>query len=367
MSITTEATGLIYRNPRPSLRAIHAWHPTVTLLESGDMLAAFDLGQGCESLDYCTHLSRSVDSGATWESPRTFLPDCPTRRANTVARIRAIQDGTVVALGGYLYRDDDDRGVVNPENLGYTSMELFVSRSGDGGQTWETPAVIAPPLEGPSWEICHSVVELNDGRWLAPMSTWKGWEGEAPNGMKAVALVSHDRGRTWPDYITVMDDYVNGLCHFEQSLVELPDGRLLAVAWALHVESGETRSTPYAISQDGRTFRSPRPTGLRGQTAKIIALRDGRILCVYRRHDKPGLWAALARIEGDDWVNLAEAPLWEGATSGMSGAAKPGEEITELRFGFPNLTLLPDGKVFVAFWCQEDCIGNIRWLRLRME
>ena len=366
MSITIESTGLVYRNPHPNLRAVNAWHPTVTRLPNGVLLCAFDLGQGCESMDYCTHLSRSQDGGNTWETPQEFLADCATPYANTLARIRAVSDGTVVALGGHLYRDDPKKGFVNPENLGYTAMDLFLSRSKDNGQTWETPRIIEPPLLGPSWEICHSIVELDDGRWLAPMSTWKGWNGEAPNGMRAVALISHDRGETWPEYLDVMDDYANGIIHFEQSLVQLQDGRLLAIAWALHEASGETRPSPYVTSEDGRTFGPPRLTGFHAQTAKLSVLADGSVLCLYRRHDRPGLWSNLARIEGDEWINLDETLLWSGAESGMRGETTPGAEMKELRFGFPNMVLLPDGSMFVVFWCQEDCINNIRWMKVRV-
>jgi hypothetical protein len=28
------------------------------------------------------------------------------------------------------------------------------------------------------------------------------------------------------------------------------------------------------------------------------------------------------------------------------------------------MVLEPDGSVFLVFWCEEDCIKNIRWLRL---
>jgi hypothetical protein len=28
------------------------------------------------------------------------------------------------------------------------------------------------------------------------------------------------------------------------------------------------------------------------------------------------------------------------------------------------MTLLPGGEVFAVFWCQEDCINNVRWVRL---
>ena len=100
------------------------------------------------------------------------------------------------------------------------------------------------------------------------------------------------------------------------------------------------------------------------KTAKILALRDGRILCMYRRHDRSGLWANLVRIEGDDWVNLAEVPIWEGASSGMAGEEATGEELSQLQFGYPSMVQLPDGDVFAVFWCMEDGIQNIRWFRL---
>ena len=41
------------------------------------------------------------------------------------------------------------------------------------------------------------------------------------------------------------------------------------------------------------------------------------------------------------------------------------EELAQLKFGFPQMVLEPDGAVFLVFWCEEDCIKNIRWLRIR--
>ena len=66
-------------------------------------------------------------------------------------------------------------------------------------------------------------------------------------------------------------------------------------------------------------------------------------------------------------MNLEEARLWEGASSGMSGQAATGEELSQLRFGYPGMIQLPDGDVFAVFWCMEDYVQNIRWFRLRVE
>ncbi len=359
-------TGIVYRNPAPHLRAIHAMHPTLAQSPDGELVAAFDLGQGPESFDYAPHVARSGDGGRTWSAPARMFTDDHPRRCTHLARIGSTRDGALTAIGARLFRDSDEEGLVNRANFGYVPMDLLFLSSRDKGRTWDGPRVIQPPLVGPSFEICHPIRERVDGTLIAPMSTWKGWDGAAPNGMKAIALVSRDGGRSWPEYIDVMDDWANGVMHLEQSVVELADGRLLAVAWAFHEQSGKSLPTPYAICSDGRTFGPRRATGLKGQTAKLLALPDGKVLMLYRRDDKPGLWANLSRLDGSEWVNLEEAPMWQGAASGMRGEAAAGQELSDLRFGFPNLLLLRDGSVMAAFWCREDCISNIRWLRLRV-
>ena len=228
---------------------------------------------------------------------------------------------------------------------------------------WQGPSNVTTPLEGPAFEVCHAIVQLADRRWLAPTQTWPAWDGRSPHGWKAIALVSSDEGRTWPTFLTVFDASPERIIHFEQSLVQLADGRLLAVAWAYDPHTRATLPTPYAISADGKTFSVSRPTGLRGQTAKLLALRDGRILCVYRSDDRPGLWAQLARLDGDRWINLEEHALWVGeSNSGRSMTTS--DQLSSLKFGFPNMVELPGGNVKLVFWCVENGTHNIRWFDL---
>jgi len=125
--------------------------------------------------------------------------------------------------------------------------------------------------------------------------------------------------------------------------------------------------TPYALSNGTGHFGPPGPTGLDAQTAKIIRLGDGRIFCLYRRHGKPGLWATVARIEEDRWINVEETLVWQGAPSGMNGNEAIGEELGALEFGYPSMIELPDGEIFAVFWCLEDHVRNIRWVRIRLR
>jgi hypothetical protein len=42
-------------------------------------------------------------------------------------------------------------------------------------------------------------------------------------------------------------------------------------------------------------------------------------------------------------VNLETARLWAGQPSGMTGATNPGEELAQLKFGFPQAVVEPGG------------------------
>src|SRR5690606_207063 len=230
--IALEETGIVYRNPKPYLRAVHAWHPSLVALGTDELLAAFDLGQAVESLDYRTYVARSQDRGRTWSDPVPLFDDPSPRRCTHSVRIGKVSEGLVVGFGGRYHRDDPEEGLVNRANLGYVPMDLLLLRSHDGGRSWEGPQVIEPPVVGPSFEICHRIIETRDGRWLAPTHHWRGWNGEEPNGMKAIALVSRDRGETWPESLVVCDQYAEGVFSWEQGLTELADGRLLGIVWS---------------------------------------------------------------------------------------------------------------------------------------
>jgi hypothetical protein len=359
------ATGLVYSNPKSHLRAIHAWHPSLVKLGDRELLCAFDLGQAVESFDYRTYFSRSTDGGITWNAPARLFHDPVDRPTTHTARISCMNDGTLMAVGARFYRDDPEHGLTNRETLGYVPLDLILLRSGDAGRTWHGPEVIAPPLIGPTFEVCHSIVELADGRLLLPTQTWPDWDGRAPHGMKAIALVSHDRGARWTEYLDVFDGTSRGIIHFEQSIVQLHDGRLLAVAWAYDAATRTTLPTPFTISSDGGRFSPPQLTGLRGQTAKLLALDDRHVLCAYRRDDKPGLWAQMARIEGTSWVNLTELLLWQGADA-TPQSQNTSEQLSGLKFGYPGLVRTAPNEVMIVFWCNENGLNKIRWFRLRI-
>ncbi len=360
-------TGILYRNPIPHVHSVHAYFPSVISMDNGEMLATAVLGEAFEAPNLHTQVFRSLDMGETWTQEGPLCPDTRDRLLSDASRLTALDGGDMVV---FTIRHDrtehPHEGLTNPETLGFVPTEPLLFRSADYGRTWAAPEVITPPLEGPSFELCCPITVLRDGRWVLPTSTWQAWDGHCPNGIRTIAMISRDTGRTWPEYWDVMVEPGAKTYFWESKIIELPDGRQLAVAWAYDAVAEKDRSNQYVLSSDGgRTWSPPASTGIQGQTLTPMVLEDGRILCVYRRMDTPGLWACLAHLDADTWVTEEQTPVWGAETRGLTGASgNMSQNFTVLRFGAPCLTRCPDGTIFMAFWCYEDWVSVIRWFKL---
>jgi hypothetical protein len=366
-TITAVAQGIVYRNPQPYLRSIVAYHPSLVLLSQSEFVATFDLGQAVESLDYHTVVARSQDGGQTWRLEGKILQEPPPLSSHII-RASRLADGSLVGLGALFHRDNPFMGLLNPETSGFVPTDLFLVRSEDGGRSWTEPQTITPPLVGPCWEVCHPIVELRGGRWMAPVGTWRGWQGESPSGEQTVALFSDDQGKNWSKFVRIFDGRQSGRSHLEVSAVELDDDRILAVSWVHDLTHNQNFPTEYSLSQSGgENFSEPMLTGFRAQTCKFIQLRNGLLFAAFRDTERPGLWGALARLEGNRWISINEVSLWQGAAAGMQGRSNSAQELSALKFGSPSIKQLSTGEVLLLFWCQEECVTGIRWIRVQIE
>lgn len=368
LPLSAIGTGWIYRNSAPHLYARHAWYPSVVALPDTSLLATFVVGSAMESLDCSVHLARSVDGGRTWshEGPlHRKAADC-----TETCRVTQLRDGRLLILLSESLRMDPDSGATNPETLGHVPTRMSILQSNDRGVTWSAPQPLTPPIESPSFELCSPIVELDDGRLVLPTSTWRGWDGSAPNGMKAVAFISEDGGNSWPRSVDVMNGCNDRVLFWEQKIAEIDHDRLLAIAWAYKEDSRSDLANHIAIANK-RTleFTAPKSIPLHGQTPSLLHLGEGRVLCVYRRTDEPGLYACLAHLDSSGhWDTIAQLALWKPA---MVPAASNGAVLVEhfraLKCGAPCVLKLSNHEVLVAFWCVEDCVAGIRWISLNVR
>lgn len=367
LGAATISTGIMYRNPVPHVVSRHGYFPSVVALDNGNMVGSVVIGEAFEAANLQTHIVHSADGGETWSEPVPLVARDRHAMISDCARLAVFPDGELATMMVQSHRAaHPGAGLANPENMGFVPTDLSVIRSSDYGNSWEAPEPVEPPLEGPSFEACSAIVPLRDGRWIWPTSTWRGWDGYAPNGMKMVALVSHDRGRSWPEYMKIMDGNEQKIIYWEGKVVEMQDGALLSVAWAYDEKNGKDLPNHYALSPDGgKTWSAPRSTGIRGQTLSILRMAGERFLTVFRRMDKPGLWMNSVRLDGDRWINEDERCLWGGEVGALTHRSdNMVQDFNELKFGAPVITRLGDGAVYIAFWCYERMVSNIRWFKI---
>jgi hypothetical protein len=358
--------GILYENPKPYLYSRQAMHPSLVNLGNGELICSYSLGEAVESIDARNYLSRSTDNADTWVFEKELIGRVYCGRAiSSTVRISKISDG-LVGFGAIFYRDNPEEGLINHETLGLVPMNLVTIASKDGGRHWTKPEIIRSPFVGPAFEVCHSLMELADGRWIVPTSTWAAWNGELPNGHKGVILISSDKGLTW-NYSVTFDGDKTGVIPWEQSAIVLDNGDILIVAWYHNPSSGKNLPNHFTISRDGgKTFSEPQTFGIDGQTCKMLKLEDGRILLAYRRNDKPGLWLSLSEFDGEKWTHLSEYPVC-GFFSGMSGQSRSSDELSGLAFGYPQMIQLSDGNVFMAYWCLEGWSSKIKCVKFSIE
>jgi len=366
-------TGVIYRNPKPHLYSRHAYFPWVTTLPSGDLLASFQVGQAFEAADAHCELARSTDNGATWTlEGRLYEGTGPDKPTSDCLKVTADHEaGIVVAYGCRMDRSDPEASICNEETGGILPLEVIEFLSTDEGRTWSGPIIVDTPIPGP-FEAQAPVVVLSDGRWIVPMSTWKAWDGSNPNGERAIALISNDKGRTWPELVDVMVDPDQNIIFWEMRIIEMEPGVLLAAAWAHNQAAGNDLEDQYSISEDGGKTWSPyRSTGIPGQSCCPVYLGDGRVLFTYNhRYREPGVRARIAHLEGDQWVPETEIVLWGVGAEGVGAKRQEDKamvrEMSSFKFGQPSPHLLPDGSVLTVHWCVDDCVGEIRWNKLKI-
>jgi len=366
MTIKCIDSGIIYKNPMPYLKSVHAYFPTVLQLSEHELVASFTLGEAFEAVNCHTYISRSLDGGNTWQLEDEIYTKPKNRRTSNVGRMTKVSDDEIVFWMTRHDRKHKNRGLTNPDNMGFVDTELMILRSYDGGRSWSHPKLIDMPIVGPNYDMSNVFV-MNDGKWMVSTSTWCGFDGYCPNGMKTINIISKDNGQSWPDYVVAMHDKNNRLIYVENKIIEFEDGRLMVVAWAVDTQEPNKKiPNQYVVSFDnGISYSEIKSTQIMGQTLSPILIGENKVMSVYRRTDNPGLWLNISLVEGDKWTNINDIPLWG---TKYSGLAQTGDNMAmnfrALQFGAPHLMKMTNGYILCSFWCVEDGISIIRWFKL---
>lgn len=370
-AMTVVDTGIVYRNALPHLRSRHGYFPTLVELDGGELLVGLDIGTAFEAIDVRSYACRSTDGGVNWSEPELlFEPDESRHPVSTSCRLSKLRDGSLIGWASLFNRTRTDVGLANTKTEGFCKTEFATIRSSDRGRTWSPPQQVQLPTDWQEFEICAPPFQTSSQRLLVVTRPFFDWEGEvSPWGQDGMAFCSDDGGESWGDMVHVFGGSADQLSANEQALTRLSDGRLISMCWTIDHHTGKSLANRIAFSEDdGESFTGQRSTPLLGETCRPLGLAENRVLVVYRRTDKKGLWVQLAKLEGEQWTPLEDQLLWGGeVTSHRTDLDSKLAQMSTLKFGCPAITRLENGDVFVVFWCVEDCQSVIRWFRMQVE
>jgi len=251
----------------------------------------------------------SNDEGKSWSAPGV-VDDSPFDDRNPAFGQAA--DGSLV-VGFWRTARYDDKGKYSP-NRTDKPVSTWVTRSKDGGKTWDRPTEI---------DVCEigygspygKIIALPDQSLLMPIyGEQPRRTGEEVKGREDWSYLFHstDHGVTWKHYSTIATKRFN-----ETSVLLLRSGRMIA---ALRTSAPEQAVWLAESTNLGKSWSEPvRLTPPRHHPADLIELEDGRVLLtVGQRVGSLGAVALVSDANGKlEWSS--RTTLIADATNGDCG------------------------------------------------
>lgn len=311
----------------------------VERLGNGDLGVVFREGKAHWDATGRILMVRSSDGGETWDPSRKVVV-CDTPYDDQSALIARLSDATLI-VNTFEWAFFNERGMPTAR----TELEgSYVVMSKDDGYTWGSPIKINPaPLR---WVMPYdSVKELPDGTLLNPgagMMWARRNHSLVEEKIRSALYRSRDGGNNW-DYLSTIAWDPSGIMDYDEpTLLRLPNGRMVAVLRTnLYYRDGGFESNPtflyQCVSEDnGLSWSYPKNTGLIGQPADSLLLKDRRVLLTYGYRWAPyGIRASVSE-DGLTWDVSKELILRD---DGLG-----------VDIGYPHSVQLDDGRILTVYY-----------------
>ncbi|MEX2671740.1 MAG: sialidase family protein [Phycisphaeraceae bacterium] len=314
--------------PILGVKDVCAW-PNFVLMPDGSILATIfnNPSHATSPGDIETHISR--DGGKTWEYLSTPGPREPDTLRNHQAAGLANNGDLVTLTTGWsnVYPEGESgnnyrAGLVHP----------WVSRSTDGGKTWEinrSEGAVAPAPNGDNRIVFGNIMPGADGDLRVAVYTtiWPGGTGQD----RSWVYRSTDDGKTWGDPVLIDDEIALN----ETAILHLGDGQWLSAA--RHGARGGGLQL-HRSTDDAKTWTDEgRVSGPNAHPGHLLLLKDGGIVLTYgnRNVNPRRVEARISDDDGKTWSQPIHVVEWTGDG------------------GYPTTVEREDGKLVTAFYASS--------------
>jgi hypothetical protein len=225
---------------------------------------------------------------------------------------------------------------------------------------------VPTPITGP-------FLRLRNGELACQYELNKPYDDPAPWRHSSILQFSSDSFKTCAHLAVVSHDPANRIFFWDQRPTVLPDGSLLNMFWTYDRSAGTYLNIHGRRSQDGgRTWSEMYDTGVPGQPAPPVALKDGRLAMAYvDRTASPAIKLRLSGDQGRTWPTASETLLvTQSATApaGHSDMREAWAEMSRFSLGLPATALTRSGEIVVVYYAgpETDSTG-IHWLKIGLS
>jgi hypothetical protein len=356
----------VYRNPHPNSISEYVSFPAIQALGDDTLVCMCRHGTARESDDGVVKIHRSTDGGQTWQAAGALPePDGVGIGSRLSGGFGVTGDGEALAWVAYPPGPNGESG-------------QLISRSSDSGVSWSAlEPVLAAPYDRIG--VGGNLVTLADGTLVAASEwgegEWSGGDAPMPDWAGLLSR-SLDGGKSWETWRKIQGP-LGERYFFDLRICGLADGRLLAAYWTHDMKRDEGVNVHTACSTDGgETWTAPQDAGFWGQVTDIAGLASGRVIAVTNHRRAPmGLRAVLSEDGGLSFDEADHVELWGIDPVRIRSApvlAKKRDVVENLlesyhffTFGTPSVTQLSDGTIVVAFYVTEEQVTYVRCCRMR--
>ncbi len=335
----------------------YATEPRATRLADGRILVGHRQATGRMSTDGVIQFLVSGNEGATWEpilADGTWIPQ-------ESSPIAAMPSDGLVATFTTFDRTGRYESWFNPATEGRAPMTLVSTLSNDLGRSWAPPRPIdVSPLRQP---LAQSICVLPSGELLATFETFKEFDDPGRWRYQAALLRSSDQGQSWHDPVIAAEVTDDGLMWWDPRLTLLADGRLVQFYRGFHHPTSTDKGVFVNWSSDGgRTWSTPEPTGLEGQTSWPIGMPGGDLILLIQRRPI-GFVVARSQDGGRTFVESQVAYQHPdpspGPADGSQNASDYFFDMERFTFGSPSGVALSDNRALTFFFAGDRTTTSI--------
>ena len=372
-------SGVIYDGASaPSYGRRSIRRTTVCGTSDGTLYVSFRRGTSHESIDGHPVTFASTDEGITWDFRydgygEGKLDDIPGQVMSL--SLYEIKPGMLMGTSLWIDHTDPALPFMNPETEGLLPEKIFHVISADGARTWGPRRVmdIQPHVAGSP--CANHVFTLSNGDLAQPYETLKEWDDTSPTDPRAYLRLSHDQGKTWPDWVEMAANSQANTYYWDQRLaLHAGDGRIVAMFWTHDALTGKDKDVHISWgTPDAKRWTIPSSTGLPGQHCQPVVVRDETVVAIYADRIRPGIVASVSNDFGRTWDRDRDLLLYgspAGTEPGVGqnmGMAGQWNTMVKYRFGHPRAIMLPSGEVFAVWYGGDDYTKQALWAKIALD